>query len=265
MKRPFLSPAAVIATLVLVTTGGIHASTLPDCEALAAQAGAEMGLPEGLLPAVARVESGRSHQGRALAWPWTLNQGGRGSYHPTREEALQRLSQILASGARNVDIGCMQINWRWHRDGFADTGSMMDPVLNTRYAARFLRDLYQRYGNWTTAVAAYHAGDPSGGGAYVGRVAGVMGRAIPQETGPVVASLQGEWVTDPQPQPLSALPVPPAPAPDAPATFVAQGLLIRSGTPLIAVGGGGSDLRQARSTGFGLPPLSGGSRVTASN
>ncbi|MGZ3217048.1 lytic transglycosylase domain-containing protein [Paracoccus sp. T5] len=265
MKRPFLSPAAVIATLVLVTTGGVHASTLPDCEALAAQAGAEMGLPEGLLPAVARVESGRSHQGRALAWPWTLNQGGRGSYHPTREEALQRLSQILASGARNVDIGCMQINWRWHRDGFADTGSMMDPVLNTRYAARFLRDLYQRYGNWTTAVAAYHAGDPSGGDAYVGRVAGVMGRAIPQETGPVVASLQGEWVTDPQPlsQPLSALPVPPAPEP--PATFVAQGLLIRSGTPLIAVGGGGGDLRQARSPGFGLPPLSRGGRVTASN
>lgn len=263
MKRPSLSSAAALATLLLVAAGDVHASTLPDCEALAAQAGAEMGLPEGLLPAVARVESGRSHQGRAVAWPWTLNQGGRGSYHPSREEALHRLSQILATGVRNVDIGCMQINWRWHRDGFADTDSMMDPVLNTRYAARFLRDLYQRYGNWTTAVAAYHAGDPSGGGAYVGRVAGIMGRAIPGETGPVVASLQGEWVA--QTQPLSSLPVPPAPAPTAQVTFVAQGLLIRSGTPLIAVGGGGGDLRQARSTGFGLPPLSGGSRVTASN
>nr|WP_111299306.1 lytic transglycosylase domain-containing protein [Paracoccus saliphilus] len=262
MKRQTLSHVAVIATIVLVTSGGVRASTLPDCEALAAQAGAEMGLPEGLLPAVARVESGMTHQGRVLAWPWTLNQGGRGSYHATKDEALQQLSQVLAAGAQNVDIGCMQINWHWHHDAFPDIGAMMDPVLNTRYAARFLADLYQRHGNWTTAVAAYHAGDPSGGSTYVGRVEGIMGRAIPEQTGPVVASLQGEWVTEPQP--LSALPIPPAPAPEAQATFLAQGLLIRSGTPLI-IGGGGGDLRQARSTGFGLPPLSGGSQVTASN
>ena len=41
-------------------------------------------------------------------------------------------------------FGCMQINWRWHGSAFDGVSDMLDPVKNTRYAARFLRLLHDR-------------------------------------------------------------------------------------------------------------------------
>ena len=35
---------------------------------------------------------------------------------------------------------------------------MLDPPRNVAYAARFLRELREREGSWTMAVARYHAG-----------------------------------------------------------------------------------------------------------
>ena len=151
------------------------------CEALAAQAGAAAGLPEGLLPAIARVESGtRTDQGRR-AWPWTLNQGGDGSYHPTKAEALAHLDGLLANGVRNVDLGCMQLNWHWHGAAFPDAATMMDPQHNTRYAAAFLKDLHARHGSWTQAVAHYHSANPQRGAAYAAKVAKVLNDLDPAQ------------------------------------------------------------------------------------
>jgi hypothetical protein len=77
----------------------------------------------------------------------------------------------LASGIRNVDLGCMQLNWRWHATAFPDAATMIDPVANTRYAARFLRDLHAQHGSWAQAVAHYHSADPTRGAAYAAKVA----------------------------------------------------------------------------------------------
>jgi len=35
---------------------------------------------------------------------------------------------------------------------------MFEPAANVEYAARFLKELKAREGNWTMAVARYHAG-----------------------------------------------------------------------------------------------------------
>jgi len=161
----------------------------PDCEALAKAAGREAGIPEGILPAIARVESGRNGK----AWPWTLNQAGVASYHPTKEAALHQLAEILASGAQNVDLGCMQINWRWHSAEFANASDMLDPVVNTRYAARFLADLRSRLGTWDDAVAAYHSNQPVQGAAYERKVAQardtILAQHSPPETRAAVSGL----------------------------------------------------------------------------
>lgn len=146
-----------------------------DCERLAAIAGREAGLPEGLLPAIARVESGHpTGRGEVRAWPWTLNQAGTGSFHDSKEAALDQLQLYLDAGIRNVDLGCMQLNWHWHGDAFANADEMMDPVANTRYAARFLRSLHDRLGSWDAAVAEYHSTEALRGAAYAGKVAAAM-------------------------------------------------------------------------------------------
>lgn len=193
-----LSPAPALAL----------AAGLPDCESLAEAAGAGAGTPPGLMTAIARVESGRTHQGRFSAWPWTLNQGGRGSYHESQADAMQQLSLILASGVTNVDIGCMQVNWRWHRQNFDSAAAMMDPVQNTRYAARHLAELYDRHGDWTQAVAAYHAGDPGRGRAYQAKVAAAH-RALGQQPAPFQPAAFQSAAFQPEPgQPEPGQPAP---------------------------------------------------------
>lgn len=148
-----------------------------DCRSMAEQAGASQGVPQGLMTAIAQMESGRpDHRGTLAPWPWTLNQGGRGSFHETRQAALSQLRLLLAQGVTNVDIGCMQINYRWHHDGFASVEAMMDPEQNTRYAARFLRALHDDLGSWEKATAAYHSMDARRGQSYLARVTALRRR-----------------------------------------------------------------------------------------
>jgi soluble lytic murein transglycosylase-like protein len=52
----------------------------------------------------------------------------------------------------------MQINHYFHASAFPSVGAMLDPATNVDYAARFLKQLRAREGNWTMAVARYHAG-----------------------------------------------------------------------------------------------------------
>ena len=63
-------------------------------------------------------------------------------------------------GIKLIDLGCMQINHHYHnpRRNFESPAHMLDPALNVEYAARFLRELRDREGDWTRAVARYHAG-----------------------------------------------------------------------------------------------------------
>ena len=142
-----------------------------DCARLAAEAGAEAGLPDGLLPAISLVEAGRGTGNGGIApWPWTLNQGGKGMYFDTREEALAYLKQAVAEGVTNIDVGCMQLNWKWHSAGFASPEDMIDPARNTRYAARFMVELHNRLGSWETAASAYHSTNPERGRNYLQKV-----------------------------------------------------------------------------------------------
>ena len=147
-------------------------TTAPDCARLAADAGASEGLPDGLLAAISLVETGKGDgQGGRMPWPWTLNQGGDSHYLDSAQEALAKLDDILATGTTNVDVGCMQLNWKWHSKAFASRADLIDPVQNTAYAARFLKELHNQLGSWELATAAYHSTDPDRGQAYVAKVA----------------------------------------------------------------------------------------------
>ncbi len=152
--------------------GGAHANT-PLCSDLAAEAGARLGAPDGLLPAIALVESGTG----GAPWPWTLNEGGKGMYFKTKSEALTYLKAAIARGVTNIDVGCMQLNYRWHSAGFSSPEDMLDPKRNTTYAALFLQELQKRLGTWQEATAHYHSTDADRGVRYVEKVVAAAAQA----------------------------------------------------------------------------------------
>jgi len=200
--------AGITATDPLALPGGA------DCLRLAAAAGAAEGLPEGLLPAISLVETGKSDgKGGRMPWPWTLNRGGESHYLDDASAALAKLDEILATGTTNVDVGCMQLNWKWHSKAFSSRADMLDPVRNTAYAARFLKELHSQLGSWELATAAYHSTDPDRGQAYLAKVSSA------QETVIALLPTLGDGIPTPAVL-LAAIPL------------RLQGLLALSGAPL---------------------------------
>jgi len=114
-------------------------------------------VPRDVIFKIARLESGRSIDGRHVSWPWSLNNGGKGYFLKDRATALSTLAQLKAQGKTNVDVGCMQLNIRWHADFFHSPEQMINPLDNVRYAARYLEQLYKETGSWDKAVKFYHS------------------------------------------------------------------------------------------------------------
>lgn len=143
-----------------------------SCQAAINDAEAGQGLPAGLLSAVALVESGRPdpRSGAIRPWPWTINVEGAGFFFASKQLAIAAVRELLASGFRSIDVGCMQVNLMYHPAAFASLEQAFDPMANARYAARFLDALYDHNMDWTKAVAAYHSQTPALGAAYRNRV-----------------------------------------------------------------------------------------------
>jgi soluble lytic murein transglycosylase-like protein len=137
------------------------------------QVASEYDLPPALLYAVALTESGQSSlsEGRFRPWPWALNINGEGHYFPTRQEAWQALQAALVNANGSVDIGLMQISWRYHRAALGPAWQALDPYHNLRVAAAILRDCYVEHTNWMQSAGCYHApNDSAKAQAYGGRV-----------------------------------------------------------------------------------------------
>ncbi|PYE87688.1 transglycosylase SLT domain-containing protein [Phyllobacterium leguminum] len=118
------------------------------------KASAKYGVPIGILYAVGLTETGRKNS----LQPYAMNIEGRAEFLPTAAAALSRFEVVRSQGAKLIDLGCMQINHYFHGNKFPSVAQMIQPGANVDYAARFLKELRTREGNWTLAVARYHAG-----------------------------------------------------------------------------------------------------------
>ncbi|MBL4812496.1 MAG: transglycosylase SLT domain-containing protein [Rhodobacteraceae bacterium] len=127
------------------------------CDAAARSAAQQTGVPVSVLYAISRTETGRGSGNDLRPWPWTVNVEGEGRWFDSRSEALQWALERQATGSRSFDIGCFQINHRWHGEHFASVDAMFDPLENALYAAGFLSDLHRELGDWTKAAGAYHS------------------------------------------------------------------------------------------------------------
>lgn len=162
-RRNAWRQAGAVLTVSLAAAlapAGAAADPAALCEQAAARAARETGVPLNVLRAIALTETGRRRDGRMQPWPWTLNADGTGYWLDTRTQAEARFHSLKAAGARSIDIGCFQINQRWHGEAFPSVEAMFDPEANALYAARFLARLEAEFGSWEGAAGAYHSRTP---------------------------------------------------------------------------------------------------------
>ena len=116
-------------------------------------------IPPEVLYAVGLAESARrvDSTGTVRPWPWTLNVQGKGFFYSSRDQAEQALDGFLAAGLQSIDIGLMQINWRYHGKRLESPHRALDPYHNLRVAAEILRDCHRSRQDWWAAVGCYHA------------------------------------------------------------------------------------------------------------
>ncbi|WP_124084949.1 transglycosylase SLT domain-containing protein [Pseudogemmobacter humi] len=145
------------------------ASPAEQCHQAITLAAGQTEVPREILLAVALTESGRATAQGHQPWPWALNQGGEGFWFASKADALDHLNAMLAQGVSNIDIGCFQLNWRWHGEAFASVEAMIDPGQNAEYAARHLLRLRRQTGSWEKAVSAYHSATPDLAERYMAR------------------------------------------------------------------------------------------------
>lgn len=130
------------------------------CEQAIVNGARRGGVPAEVLHAVALTETGRQTGGKLRPWPWAINREGKGHWFDSREEALAFAKASLAEGRRSFDVGCVQINYRWHGHAFPSLEDMFDPEWTATYAAQFLRTLYEERRSWSAAAGAYHSLTP---------------------------------------------------------------------------------------------------------
>jgi hypothetical protein len=161
--RWFAPKVAVAIALVAISTseGTATASAAADaanlCNVAAQSAADQTGVPLQVLLAITLTETGRSTENGLEPWPWAINQAGEGHWFSNLQEAVDFAETQLDQGLRNFDVGCFQLNHRWHSKGFTSTTDMFDPTSNALYAAQFLSDLYAEKSDWSLAAAAYHS------------------------------------------------------------------------------------------------------------
>jgi hypothetical protein len=146
------------------------------CLAAAADAAEESGVPYAVLLAIMLVETGR--QGRP--WPWTVNLNGKGHWLDSAIAAEDLVAQALDEGATQVDLGCFQVNQRWHGAAFPTLADMLDPGQNAAYAAAYLARQYENAGDWAAAAAAYHSATPDHAQRYRARFEEVLATLSPE-------------------------------------------------------------------------------------
>lgn len=163
----FLWPAFLVPALLAAGPAVSGGTTF--CDAAAIAAARETGVPAEILLALTRTETGRESDGTLQPWPWVVNQAGLAHWFADRPSAVAYVEAAVDDKVSNIDIGCFQLNYRWHGQAFASVDDMFEPRWNALYAARFLMDLFSETGDWRLAAGAFHSRRPEDAATYLDR------------------------------------------------------------------------------------------------
>lgn len=147
----------VLSTLLLglVCSPSNHAEVPVEIPVAYVMVARNFQVPPDILYAVAVTESGRSYQGVKVPWPWALNIEGESVYSETEQEAHRVVIEAVQQ-RKSVDIGLMQVNWRWHKQRFLSVEESLSPIKNLVVGAIILSEQHEKTGDWWEAVGRYH-------------------------------------------------------------------------------------------------------------
>ena len=128
-----------------------------QCFVAAAAAERKFRTPSASLQAITLVETGRRMNGEWVPWPWTINVDGKGRFFDDAITAMIAAEEAAARGS-SVDVGCFQVNLRWHGHK-RNAASLFDPLAGAAYAASYLKELRGEAGSWQGAAGMYHSRD----------------------------------------------------------------------------------------------------------
>ena len=186
VRRTVLAVAVCVATSLGAGPSAAEQDLSQVCERAAVEAAAASGVPVSVLKAISLTETGRERGGRTRPWPWTVNMEGTGVWFDSREAALSYVYEHYKRGARSFDVGCFQINYKWHHQHFASIEAMFDPSANAGYAAEFLLSLHGEKGDWAAAAGAYHSRTPEYANRYKTKFAEYRARFLHEDELPLI-------------------------------------------------------------------------------
>lgn len=66
----------------------------------------EYQIQEHLLTTISSVETGRwdAATRQNVAWPWTVNAMGKGTFYPSKAEAIRAVKKLQAQGVKSIDV-----------------------------------------------------------------------------------------------------------------------------------------------------------------
>ncbi len=117
-------------------------------------------IPKGLLLSIGKAEAIRKINNKYIIWPWTINHAGKSLFFDTKKQMRNYVFKNLKRNDFNIDVGCMQINIKWHKNNFKKISDMFEVNPNISYAASFLQQLKNKNGSWDKAIKHYHSSDP---------------------------------------------------------------------------------------------------------
>ena len=117
-------------------------------------------IPKGLLLGIGKAEAIRKINNKYIIWPWTINHAGKSMFFDTKKQMRNYVFKNLKKNDFNIDVGCMQINIKWHKNNFKKIADMFEVSPNISYAASFLLQLKNKHGSWDKAIKHYHSSDP---------------------------------------------------------------------------------------------------------
>ncbi|HST76442.1 MAG TPA: lytic transglycosylase domain-containing protein [Acetobacteraceae bacterium] len=197
-------PRLLLAGLLFLLTTPAFSQTRPSapqpwtqCRSAVLAAERAGAIPEHLLAAISRVESGRvdPRTGGVTPWPWTINAEGQGLFYQTKAQAIAAVRDLQARGVRSIDVGCMQINLMHHPDAFSSLDQAFDPAANAAYGARFLNQLHGQTGDWSKAAGLYHSATAELGSEYQKRVLAAWPEEKRKPAVSVTTQLASAWAS----------------------------------------------------------------------
>ena len=166
--------ASIIFTLSFLILGkealADNNDKLKLCENTIESVELQTDIPKGLLLGIGKAEAIRKINNKYIIWPWTINHAGKSLFFDNKEQMKNYVFKNLKRKDFNIDVGCMQINIKWHKNNFKKISDMFEVNPNISYAASFLKQLKNKHGSWDKAIKHYHSSDPKKNNPYLIKV-----------------------------------------------------------------------------------------------